>query len=116
MWPREDSTMTLSAQLKQSLVPRITGFARMLIVPFFSFAMSGCSWFVIDTMDNKRLDTETTKKTRASETVTAADLYNDTFIGFALSGGGSRAANFSAAVMFELDDKLRILDKSTAIS
>lgn len=40
---------------------------------------------------------------------------NGYFVGLALSGGGSRSANFSAACMFELE-RLGILQKTTCIS
>ncbi len=76
---------------------------------------SGCAIFEIDTMHNQPL-TSGPQKTRATETVSKGELYNGKFIGIALSGGGSRAANFSAAVLLELDDKLQLLGKATALS
>jgi predicted acylesterase/phospholipase RssA len=75
-----------------------------------------CSIATLDTMRNQPLPPHVAPHhTRASETITAVDLTDDLFIGIALSGGGSRAANFSAAVLFELD-RLGILSKATALS
>jgi len=42
-------------------------------------------------------------------------MQDEMFIGLAISGGGSRAANFGAAVMFELAD-LGLLHRVDAIS
>jgi predicted acylesterase/phospholipase RssA len=53
-------------------------------------------------------------KTRARH-VTHQDLRNGLFVGIAMSGGGSRAANFSAAALLELKE-LGILDNTTALS
>lgn len=53
--------------------------------------------------------------TRASKNLTIDDLPNGVFIGIAMSGGGIRAANFSTAVLLELE-KLGILQKTAVIS
>ncbi|WP_411725293.1 patatin-like phospholipase family protein [Methyloglobulus sp.] len=53
--------------------------------------------------------------TRASKNLTIDDLPNGVLIGIAMSGGGSRAANFSTAVLLELE-KLGILQKTAVIS
>lgn len=55
--------------------------------------------------------------TRATLRVPPAELEarNGVFVGIALSGGGSRAANFSAAVLLELE-ALGFLDAATALS
>ncbi|MPZ75434.1 MAG: hypothetical protein GEU77_02825 [Deltaproteobacteria bacterium] len=53
-------------------------------------------------------------KTRARH-VTHQDLRDGLFVGIAMSGGGSRAANFSAAALLELKE-LGILEQATAIS
>lgn len=92
------------------------GRLRFIMAIFFSLMTAGCQIFTMNNMHNQRLDPNAAQKTRATETVADEDLYNSKFIGIALSGGGSRAANFSAAVLFELDDKLQVLDKTTAIS
>jgi predicted acylesterase/phospholipase RssA len=55
------------------------------------------------------------KETRASQNIGDAATRDGMFIGVALSGGGSRAANFGAGVMFELD-RLRILERADFIS
>ena len=99
---------------------RDTLLGRLVLVTIFSLfpvlGMTGCVLKTIDTMDNKPLEQGIPQKqTRASESVTTADLADNVFIGIALSGGGSRAANFSAAVMLELE-KLGILNKTTAVS
>lgn len=76
----------------------------------------GCSIATIDTMRNQPLPSRSDPvHTRAAESMTTSDLADGLFIGIALSGGGSRAANFSAAVLLELD-RLGILDKATALS
>ena len=54
--------------------------------------------------------------TRGSERISFAELAEPkVFIGIAMSGGGSRAANFSAAALLELD-RLGLLKHATAIS
>ena len=55
--------------------------------------------------------------TRATTTLTQKELLpaRDVFVGVALSGGGSRAANFSAAALLELE-ALGLLDQATALS
>jgi NTE family protein len=55
------------------------------------------------------------KPTRAAERLRIDELPNRVFVGIALSGGGSRAANFSAAVLSELE-KLGFLRYAAAIS
>ena len=92
------------------------GLTLLIMAIYFAFGMTGCAITTIDTMHNRKLEPNVVpKKTRAAETVTVDDLADGIFIGVALSGGGSRAANFSAAVLLELE-KLGILDKAAAIS
>lgn len=89
----------------------------LLLCPLLA-GLSGCSILVVtvDTMHNRPLDPSVPlKSTRATETIATKDLAENLFIGIALSGGGSRAANFSSAVLLELE-KLGILNKATAIS
>ncbi len=77
---------------------------------------TGCGIFSVNTVKNDPLsDRPIPKQTLASQSVTVSDLSDEIFIGIALSGGGSRAANFSAAVMLELEH-IGILNKATAIS
>jgi NTE family protein len=79
--------------------------------------LSGCAMIKNDTMRNEPLPypMEAAIPTRASQNITIDDLPNGVFIGIALSGGGSRAGNFSAAAMLELED-LGILQKTSVIS
>ena len=90
---------------------------RLAMLMSLVFSVIGCASIVtIDTMRNQPLPIgPDLPSTRASETVTPSELADDLFIGIALSGGGSRAANLSAAVLLELD-QLGILGKATAIS
>lgn len=53
--------------------------------------------------------------TRASDEITLGELDRGVFLGIALSGGGSRAANFSAAVLLELE-RLGWLRRASAVS
>jgi hypothetical protein len=55
------------------------------------------------------------KATRADETIALERLPKGIFIGLAISGGGSRAANFSAAALLALD-RLGFLEQVNTIS
>lgn len=70
------------------------------------------SWLTHPIFD--RPDSPFVKSTQARY-VRPSDLHNGIFVGIAISGGGSRAANFSAASLFELE-KLGLLKYVTAIS
>ena len=72
-----------------------------------------CSFLPFGTYANEGPIQMPPASTRASLVI--PDLPNDVFIGVAMSGGGSRAANFSVAALLELQD-LRILDKVSTIS
>lgn len=69
--------------------------------------LSACGALPFYTYENKPLSREQTFQwgdrvpSGLSDPITAP---NDLYIGIALSGGGSRAANFSAAVLFELQE------------
>jgi predicted acylesterase/phospholipase RssA len=90
--------------------------ARLALILGLLVSTAACSIATLDTMRNQPLPLQgAPRHTRAAETITADDLTDDLFIGIALSGGGSRAANFSAAVLLELD-RLGILGKATALS
>ncbi len=78
-------------------------------------ALGGCGAISINTMHNEPLPLHNVVTTRASKTLTVDELPNGVFIGIAMSGGGSRAANFSAAVLLELQD-LGILQNTAVIS
>lgn len=108
--------MTQLLVFETSFSGRKITFSRSLALALISFVLSGCGIFNmnIDTMHNQLSDTKETM-TRASKTITKEHLSDGIFIGIALSGGGSRAANFSSAILLELK-KLGILDKATAIS
>jgi predicted acylesterase/phospholipase RssA len=89
---------------------------RLVVLMNLVFSVIGCSIVTIDTMRNQPLPSRPEPlQTRAAESITTSDLVDGLFIGIALSGGGSRAANFSAAVLLELD-RLGILGKATALS
>ena len=76
------------------------------------FLMSGCSVFPWWASAN---GSGRGNNTAARVTIAPDVMRDDMFIGLAISGGGSRAANFGAAVMFELAD-LGLLQKVDVIS
>lgn len=94
----------------------LSGFIVLSIVMLI---LNGCSIITIDTMKNDPLMPLSSQspppKTRASEKFADNRPNKDIFIGIAMSGGGSRATNFSAAVLRDLD-KLGILQHATVIS
>jgi NTE family protein len=109
--------MTPFSRTNSSILPKRANLLCVITIILLLILMtSGCAIFTINTMQNHPFDQNDPQKTRASVAVADKDLYNGKFIGIALSGGGSRAANFSAAVMLELDAKLKVLGKTTAIS
>src|SRR5207247_3141189 len=80
--------------------------------------VAGCAVLTIDTWRNPKLrPDEPPKPTAARTTISVQDLSHShgVFIGVAMSGGGSRAANFSAAVLIVILD-LGILPYVTAMS
>jgi predicted acylesterase/phospholipase RssA len=78
-------------------------------------ALAGCAIFRDHTFANtERLD-NSALPTRATDQLGDDDLKNGVFIGVAMSGGGSRAANFSAAVLLELES-LGLLDEVSVVS
>jgi NTE family protein len=113
----------MASSIKEALSTNYVTARFMLTVAVLTsiLCMIGCSIITIDTMNNKPLSdkSEKPKSTAASESITQADLQteprNGFFVGIALSGGGSRAANFSSAVLFELE-QLKILNKAAVIS
>lgn len=74
----------------------------------------GCSVLPWYTAGNQG-PTEAWQRTRATQRIDRRELPNDVFVGIAMSGGGSRAANFSAAVLLELEE-LGFLQTASAIS
>jgi len=83
-------------------------FIPLVLAVYFS----GCSFLPLNTNANTGPVITPPKATRASEHLQLAD---DLFVGIAMSGGGSRAANFSAAALLELQE-LGILEKATILS
>lgn len=76
------------------------------------FGASGCGFIPAYTRGDRELKAGAPcPPTRAS----LVGLDDEVFVGIALSGGGSRAANFSAAVLLELQD-LGFLQTASAIS
>jgi predicted acylesterase/phospholipase RssA len=75
--------------------------------------LTGCSIIPKWVSSNAPLPAE--GPTRANLVLTSEDLSGGVFVGIALSGGGMRAANFSAAVLLELES-LGLLRHTSAIS
>ncbi|MDB5322985.1 MAG: uncharacterized protein JWN40_4616, partial [Phycisphaerales bacterium] len=97
--------------------------ATPLLLAFFSMA-GGCTYVNVPlNPSDAPVDARAVNHTRAallrssdaSEAPTAPFEGDGWFVGLAISGGGSRSANFSAAVMFELQ-RLGLLEKVDAIS
>ena len=110
--------MAVQSGLPEGIVLSLTGLRLVLLVTVLAaLAEAGCAVFTIDTWRNKYLGPGQSVATAGSTLVTLADLErsNGVFLGIAMSGGGSRAANFSAAVLLELED-LGLLKYVTAIS
>ena len=78
--------------------------------------LAGCAIFTVDTMKNEELlPSAKVKATPAVQAITTDQLKDGIFVGIAMSGGGSRAANFTAAVLLHLE-RLGILQRATALS
>ena len=94
---------------------RYRSFAPTLSLGLAVF-VSGCGTIAWHTSANAEYDAAAASVPRADFS-TWEDSYrrSQVFVGVALSGGGSRAANFSAAVLEELED-LGFLNNVTAIS
>src|SRR5439155_16879826 len=112
--------MAVQSGLPQGIVLSLTGLRLVLLLiltVLVALAEAGCAVFTIDTWRNKYLGPGQFVPTAGSTLVTLADLErsNGVYLGIAMSGGCSRAANFSAAVLLELED-LGLLKYVTAIS
>ncbi|MFA5072613.1 MAG: patatin-like phospholipase family protein [Nitrospirota bacterium] len=110
-----DALLSVAAPI---IVFTIRAMYRFIWLVFLLCIVSGCSisLVTIDTMRNQPMDAQSEqKKIRAQEHIATESLSDGVFIGITLSGGGSRAANFSSAVLLELE-KIGILNKTTAIS
>jgi len=77
--------------------------------------LTGCSGITGLTIDTMRNEPLLIPANVSAPTNTNQRSKSNVFIGIAMSGGGSRATNFSAAVMLELE-KLGILQHATVIS
>lgn len=79
--------------------------------------ISGCGAIEYRVHANQELDEKEVNNTRANIFFNQSDLEPPIkpFVGIAISGGGSRSANFSAAVLEELE-RLGFLEHVTAIS
>ncbi len=78
--------------------------------------LTACSILPFHTAANIRLAEGTQpSRTRATDEITLAELQNGIFVGVAMSGGGSRAANFSAAILLELEE-MGFLQAASALS
>lgn len=94
------------------LVMRTCFLALVSILPIIE--LLGCSVLPLGTRANEG-PAASRSVTRATTQIARHELGNDVFVGVALSGGGSRAANFSAAVLLELAE-LGFLRTVSAIS
>ena len=116
---RQRDHSQFKVSLSPSPLPRVGGEAtgwrdamRRLGLFVIVWLLSGCSllpgW---DSVNNPDKGNTTT----ASQVIGKAATQDEMFIGVAISGGGSRAANFGAGVLFELD-RLGILERADVIS
>jgi NTE family protein len=87
----------------------------MLLAAFHLASVSGCAIVQYGTHANEGPVLTAPSPTRATTVISASDLKNGTFLGIGMSGGGSRAANFSAAALLQLES-LGILQQATALS
>ena len=88
---------------------------QLLATALLTVGLAGCGILPLYTRANERF-VESAKATRATRNVADYEnLPHGVFVGIAMSGGGSRAANFSAAVLFELEE-LGLLQHASALS
>lgn len=86
------------------------------IVPYLAALLAGCAIFHVNSAANHTRSGPTpVAATRATMRMQASDLPAAVFVGVAMSGGGARAANFSAATLLELED-LGFLQYASAVS
>lgn len=94
---------------------RASGAALMAVASLAVLAaLGGCAVLPYGTSLNEPAD-GAPARTRASDEIGLDELDRGVFVGIALSGGGSRAANFSAAVLLELE-RLGWLRRASALS
>jgi predicted acylesterase/phospholipase RssA len=91
--------------------------ASAAIVPYLVLLLTGCSVVHSYTAANHRRDDgpDPVGATRATMRLADADMEDGVFVGIAMSGGGARAANFSAATLLQLES-LGFLPHASAIS
>jgi NTE family protein len=87
----------------------------IMLAAFHLASVSGCAIVQYGTHANEGPVLTSPAPTRATTKISSSDLKNGTFIGIGMSGGGSRAANFSAAALLQLES-LGILQQATALS
>lgn len=87
---------------------------RALAAGLLAVGLSGCAILPFGTRANEG-PTAVRPATRATTLIVLPELPNQVFVGIAMSGGGSRAANFSAAVLLELEE-LGFLQTASALS
>jgi NTE family protein len=87
----------------------------MLLAAFHLASVSGCAIVEYGTHANEGPVLTAPVPTRATTKISSSDLKNGIFLGIGMSGGGSRAANFSAAALLQLES-LGILQQATALS
>ncbi len=87
----------------------------MLLAVFHLASVSGCTIVEYGTHTNEGPVLTAPVPTRATTKISSSDLKNGIFLGIGMSGGGSRAANFSAAALLQLES-LGILQQATALS
>lgn len=90
--------------------------AKKYILLLMFVGLTACSILPFHTAANIHLAEGTQpSQTRATDEITLAELQNGIFVGIAMSGGGSRAANFSAAILLELEE-MGFLQTASALS
>ena len=95
--------------------PRRPSDCLLAVIVLGALALNGCGMLPYYTRANSEYD-GVPPSTRGTTTLTPDELPSGAvFVGIALSGGGSRAANFSAAALLELE-ALGLLDRATALS
>lgn len=110
------STLSKARLCSRSMIKCISVSSRFLAAVLLLVGISGCSIFPFHTAANIHLAEGTQpSRTRATDEIALADLQNGIFVGIAMSGGGSRAANFSAAILLELE-AMGFLEASSALS
>jgi len=101
----------VSLSVGQTLIPGVA--ARLAVIALIA-TVAGCAIVPYGTSSNVPISDEP-RVTRATDEISVDELDSGVFVGIAMSGGGSRASNFSAAVLLELE-KLGFLQHASAVS